>query len=106
MTQRQYNAPAIDQDVRSHPWYDFDMEVLLSLPRWSRNGYVSHADIAWDHRLKTQKPVVEAIERLRRRFKIKTWNSCGERVSALLRMNYEEAQVAALEYWSRVHGTA
>jgi hypothetical protein len=100
---RPYSKPPIDQHVRSHPQYDFDMEVLVSLPRWSQGGYVSHKDIAWDHRLKTQKPIREAIERLDRRFRIRTWNTCGERVSALLRLNYDEAVAACEVYWAQVH---
>ena len=81
---RQYNVPAIDDHARSHPDYDFDMEILATLPplgnKWS---YVGHREMAWDHRMKTQKPVAEAIERLGARYKIQTWRAGGERVSAL-----------------------
>lgn len=102
---RYYKKPPVDEHVRSHAAYDFDMEVLLMLPRLGNHqAYACHQDMVWDFRLRGQPKLVEALERLGGRFKIRTWaTGCDGMGSALLSENWGAAQVVAQEYWEATH---
>lgn len=95
---------AIDWDTRFAPDYDFDMEILATLP--CIPAYAAHRDIVMDFDLKDQVKLTEALQRLGLTYRIRTWNpGIKSRGSALQPGSWRKAQEAAEAYWDKVHPT-
>ncbi len=93
---------AIDWDTRCEPDYDFDMEILATLP--CMPTYAAHRDIVTDFDLKDQVRLTEALQRLGLKYRIRTWNpGIGSRGSALQPDSWRKAQAAAQAYWDKMH---
>ncbi len=88
----------------THPDFDFDLEVLASLPL-TRNYPLPLECLITDFCLTNQKSLREVFARIKQRFAIEvTTGRCNENFCAWIEPLYaKQARIVSEKYWAKVY---